>query len=394
MKDPDPKTLPLAEWGESPAKPAGPPGGSGVLSVRRELSPRQAVELSESQLAQLSLTLIAALKPQEAPAPDLPTFGELADEWCAKVEPLRVCRGQERRLIAHLRALFLDDESTLTASAIEAALQALAPELSASTINKIHGAGRKAIDEALRSRRWNSTNPFKLVRRKKEQPPKYQLLTLEELALVQAKLPAHRVGLFRCALHLGLRTGELLALKREDIDFARGVVLVRRSHGRDTTKTGRERVVPIVRAVAGDLQHAVDLEPGQLVFGRDDGGRQRADVKLTRMLRAAMVAAMVGIVAIHYKCRRCGRHEVAPPPVVLGRRCDCGMKFFPVPEAKAVRWYDLRHMCATFHHRAGADPLCVSLALGHSVQGTTHAIYTHPADDLMRRELSRWSLGG
>jgi hypothetical protein len=77
MKDPDPKTLPLAEWGESPAKPAGPPGGSGVLSVRRELSPRQAVELSESQLAQLSLTLIAALKPQEAPAPDLPTFGEL-----------------------------------------------------------------------------------------------------------------------------------------------------------------------------------------------------------------------------------------------------------------------------------------------------------------------------
>jgi hypothetical protein len=29
MKDPDPKTLPLAEWGESPAKPAGPPGGVG-----------------------------------------------------------------------------------------------------------------------------------------------------------------------------------------------------------------------------------------------------------------------------------------------------------------------------------------------------------------------------
>jgi integrase len=363
------------------------------------------VELTEAQLSQLTLSLVAALKPvssETPPPPELPLFGELVAAWLAKVEPTRVDKGQDRRLTRHLRSLSLEDESTLTAGMIEDVLHALAtssapgvkPALSKSTINKVQGAGRKVIDQAMREKRWHGPNPFKLVRRAKETAPKYELLSLEELALVQKRIPEPRMGLFRCALHLGMRTGELLALRKEDVDFKRGVVVVRRSHGRDTTKTGRERVVPIVPAIAGDLLHAIEGSPGDLVFGGVGGKRQRADTKLTRVLRTAMVAAGIGVQAVTYKCRRrgCRRVEVGGAPVLPGHRCECGAKFWAVPEVRKVRWYDLRHMSATFHHQHDADPICVALALGHSIAGTTGRVYTHPSDETMRRELGRWFL--
>lgn len=63
-----------------------------------------------------------------------------------------------------------------------------------------------------------------------------------------------------------------------------------------------------------------------------------------------------------------------------------------MPRVRPVRWYDLRHLCATLHHRHGADALCVALAMGHSGRGTTQAVYTHPDAAMMREELSRWRL--
>lgn len=44
------------------------------------------------------------------------------------------------------------------------------------------------------------------------------------------------------------------------------------------------------------------------------------------------------------------------------------------------------------HHEHGADPLCVKLALGHSLEGTTEKIYTHPTMAKMGAELSKWKL--
>lgn len=65
-----------------------------------------------------------------------------------------------------------------------------------------------------------------------------------------------------------------------------------------------------------------------------------------------------------------------------------------MPVVRPVRWYDLRHMCATFHHQHGADRVCTALALGHSLDAatTTEAVYTHPTMETMRRELLRWHL--
>jgi len=241
-------------------------------------------------------------------------------------------------------------------------------------------------------------NPFGLVKREKQAKRKYELLTLAELYQVQLHLRADRLCMFRVALHLGLRPGELLALKVEDVDFANNVVKVRRSWARDETKTGTERDIPLAPAVCIELMDACVEAKGELVFGHSfDGSMQSQTTKLTRILRTAMVKAGVAITGADFKCRRqgCGWAEFRAGAIDHRRNRDCPrceFRLLPVVRVRDVRWYDLRHMCNTFHHDAGADSICRKLAMGHSLEGTNEEIYTHPSLVKMAFELSRWKL--
>lgn len=395
MSDLDDMRSKLAWWSESApvrARAGEVPPESAVIGrvVARAESSRVAVEFTTEQVNQLALQLAPLLR---APAPAW-TFGQVAVEWLKDIRPRRVAPANESRAIARLACFSNDTENTLLAGRVEEALERLKlhGRLAGASINKIRSAGRLAIDFAAARGWWTKPNPFALAKRQKEQRKPAAMLTLDELARIQAKLRPDRRRQFRVALHLGLRTGELFALRKEDIDFMKGVVKVRRSHGRVTTKTGKEREVPLLPAVAGDLLEAVQASTSELVFGNADGTRQRQDTKLTRVLRTAMVAANVRIESTRYHCRKCRTH-FADQGGPTARECAvCSMRLWPVPQPMAVRWYDLRHMCATLHHHHGADELCISLALGHSVKGTTRAVYTHPSPAKMIAELSRWNL--
>ena len=379
----------MASHDES-VQPAGGSVATSAVAVPRVESPRVAVELSSEQLSQLALQFAAAVA---GPTPERPMLGELAGAWLEHIRPLRVAPANEERLLKHLRALFLEDETTLTPAAVERHLLTLRAVLAPSTCNKVLATGRRVVRHAMAEGRWTKPNPFALVSRRKEPQHHYQLLTLPELARVQARLTTPRRWLFRVCLHLGLRTGEALALQKTDVDFSAGIVRIHRSHGRDSTKTGRERTVPLLGAIAGDLVEACQASTSDLVFPSAAGERQRVDVKLTRVLRAAMAAAGVGILGVTYKCRRCAAAIETTDTAVQRLDClRCGATLWAVPHVKPTRLYDLRHICATLHHEHGADPLCVSLALGHSVAGTTARVYTHPDQHRMRAELSRWSL--
>lgn len=400
MSDPRGRKPPVTRRGDSDLPPVGgevlPPERVVVGRLEaREASPREAtLRLSPEDLGQLALQLGQVMRAQAEP--ERPPLGELMHAWLERIASRRVAPGNEARLVAHLRELFLEDEGTLTAAMVDEHLAGLMPALSPSTVNKVRGVGRQAVADAQARRLWAGHNPFALVKRQREPRRRYEQLTLAELALVQAQLRPDRRRLFRVSLHLGMRTGELLALRKSDVDFTAGVVRVHRSHGRDTTKTGKERVLPILAAIAGDLLEACQASTSELVFPGAEGDRQRVDTKLTRVLRTAMAAAGVGLTSVAYRCRRrgCGYvEEHRHTTVDRDRECPrCAFTLWPVPRVKPVRWYDLRHMCATLHHRAGADALCVALAMGHSVRGTTQAVYTHPDAAMMRSELSRWHL--
>jgi len=311
-------------------------------------------------------------------------------DWLETIKPKRVVPENEVRLARHLRPLFLEDEASLSAAAVEQHLLSL--DLAPATRNKVRTVGRLTIQWAMAARRWRGPNPFELVRRQREPKRTYETLTDAELLAVQKKLRPDRRREFRVSLHLGLRPGELFALRKEDVDFQRGEVRVRRSHGRDTTKTGTERLVPLLPASAQDLFEACQASPSELVFPGEGGGLQRHDTKLTRVIRTAMAAARVAVIDCAYKCRRCGSSVTLPPPVSENVCTACDVLRWPVPRVRPFRWYDLRHAAATLHRRAGADPLAIALVLGHSVRQTTDATYTHLSVGDLHRELGKWSL--
>lgn len=399
MSDPDRKTAMRTGRG-APAR-AGlargeePPEsdvGEGRVEAPRE--PRAEYAVGGIDVDQLALALWERMRPAEL---KLPTFGELVDEWLAYIRTKRVEPKNEERLARRLEPLRATTEATLTAGAIAELLERQT-DLGASTRNKLRGVGRMVIDHAAAHQRWNRVNPFGAVKREREARRKYELLTLPELARVQEQLRPDRRRLFRVALHTGMRPGELMGLRVADVDFPNGVIRVRVSRDRETTKTGTERDVPIHPAIETDLLDACVESKGELVFGhRLDGSLESQNTKLTRILRTAMAKADVGVLGADWKCRRsgCGHSETRLGPLDRRRRyyCPrCDFRLLAVPLIREVRWYDLRHMCATFHHDAGADRVCVALALGHSLETTTEEIYTHPSIEKMRVELSRWQL--
>lgn len=324
---------------------------------RRESARAIALPATAEALGQLVLDLLSQRNDTTAVAG--PTFGELAQEWLEWVTPRRVDPRVERRLVGHLTGLAEETEGTLTALKIEDYLEGVRRRggYGARYANHMRDAGGKILRHAQRTKRWRGVNPFALAKPQRVPPRQYEVLTEDELRRAQWVLSGPNRRLFRVALHVGLRSGELFALRKEDVDLQALTILVRRSHGRDATKTGRNRVVPIVPAIEEDVREAMRLSRCELVFPNHLGRRHRRQAPFAQVLQRALVR--IGI-----------------------------------PEARAsrVRWYDLRHMAATYHHRAKADPLCVALVLGHSVKGTTHQVYTHPSSEMLRAELSRWSL--
>lgn len=284
-------------------------------------------------------------------------FGELAQDWLSRVARQRVCPDNERRHVRHLSPLWGLREGTLTKAAIEECLGRLAvgresgAKLGPATLNKLRSTGRLVIRDAQGNGLWRGPNPFDLVRRYRVPKPVHPTLTREEARRVLRHLRPDRRRLVHAVVLMAFRKGEALGMLKTDVDLRGRVLTVRRSHGRAQTKTGREREVPIPRELLEEFRRAL-AGPGPYVFPNADGTRQRADTKLTRMLRAAL--------------RRAGIE-------------------------KRLRFHDLRHAAATLHLKAGCDPLVVRLLLGHASKSVTDD-YIHLDVDYQRRQLAKLSL--
>lgn len=103
---------------------------------------------------------------------------------------------------------------------------------------------------------WLEANPVRRVRRAREPAPAIRALTVPQLdALFAATRPdiIHPiVATIACA---GLRRGEAIWLRREDLDLAEGFVRVRARRDRAwQPKTARNRTVPISRRLRTELE--------------------------------------------------------------------------------------------------------------------------------------------
>lgn len=326
------------------------------------------------------------------------TFRDLAQEWLERKGSKLARPADVKKHVEHLRALWDLTEGELRPVVIGDALEALLrPKglLSAATVNKLHSTGRRIIRHAMVRELWSGgSNPFDLVDRFESQEEAFERRALS-LSEARAMLPFLRAHVRRMALsmlYLGLRTGEMKGLRWEDVDAATRTMTVRRSNGRNRTKTGKVRHLPIPDALWPVLEEAKAENPPDcpFVFPRLNGERQYEHAKLSVALRRAL--GQGGVVSgYRYSCRRkgCGHKEERldkQPP----RGCPrCGFQLWESPIPVPCDFYGLRHSAATLHQEAGANGLAVQIVMGHAPKSLTAMVYTHFPKDFIRQEMNR-----
>jgi integrase len=101
----------------------------------------------------------------------------------------------------------------------------------------------------------------------------YEAEVFEGLALAAAKVDPRVHLAVLLGGDAGLRLGETIALEWPDVDFRRGLVLVRRSEWRGEVslpKGGKERMVPMTKRLAASLSTHRHLR-GPRILMQDDG---------------------------------------------------------------------------------------------------------------------------
>lgn len=258
--------------------------------------------------------------------------------------------------------------------------------LSAQTVRRAHGVLHSLLAAAVPE--WFEVNPA--ARRPGERRnaglPKtvrYEalFLTKEELGMVVRACPPQIRDLVVTLAGTGLRLGEALALRVEDVAIGaqgRGTIRVRRALKRDgsigTPKSARSRRdVSLSRELAALLAERISGKPRHaLVFPAPRGGFWHSGNLHQRYWQPSIASA-----------RRCLKHPPALPPKPRSgpRRkwrsdevstCEC-----PTRLHRAPRIHDLRHSHVSWLIEAGWDITRISRRVGHESITTTVDIYGH-----------------
>jgi integrase len=236
--------------------------------------------------------------------------------------------------------------------------------LSKSTVGTFHNVLHKALDTALR---WGlvSRNVSELVTPPRKEHYEIQPLCIEQVQQLLKALPGNPLEvLFLLALGTGMRQGEILALKWQDIDLMRGTLQVRRVL---THITVRLRKV-------GEPSF-IETEP------KTERGRRSLalpEVVLQALIahkeQQAVLIRDAGRYWQHHDyvfCTKLGKH-LTPNYVVTTFKSL--LKKAGLPN---IRFHDLRHTAATTLLALGVNPKIVQEMLGHTEISMTMDIYSH-----------------
>lgn len=312
------------------------------------------------------------------PEASLPmTFGQLFTWWMEQYGSK--LRGDfeghiRKRLVVPFARLPLQE---VTSPRIEGLLQSFTDELSEKSLNGLRGflftIFRRASERGL----WNGPNPALTVRKRKVTRKLYDTLRAEEVPKLFAALSPTWRPLFATAIWTGMRKGELIGLKKSDVDLVEGAIAVRRSYDHETTKGGHADLIPIAQPLRPYLAAAMLSSRSEYVFPGPDGKMRSRQVNLRQVLRRALARA--GMVAgYNHVCRRkgCGfSEETRDGALRLCPKCK-QMKLWPKILHRDMRFHDLRGTTATLLARAGVGLVIAQRLLRHSDPRLTANIYS------------------
>ena len=127
------------------------------------------------------------------------------------------------------------------------------------------------------------------IRKLKVPEAKIEFLSEDEASrlLIQAGQDSEWLAAISVALHCGLRLGELIALKWEDVDLQAGKLWVQRSDWQGHVglpKSGKTRIIPLNDQVCQALRKHRHLR-SEWIFTRPDGTRRNKDDFATALSR-------------------------------------------------------------------------------------------------------------
>ena len=294
------------------------------------------------------------------------TLGEFLDDWLRDVvQPsVRVWtyRGYEVHVRRHIKpALGRIPLERLDPAHVQAFLnQKVAAGLSPKSVRYLRGTLRTALNQALR---WGlvAKNSAALVDGPRVERYEIAPFTPHEARRFLHAVKGHRLeALYTVALAIGLRQGEALGLRWQDVDLEMGYVRVnkqlQRVDGRFELvepKTARSRrTIVLPNSVAKSLR---DHRDRQLL----DDAKVRAANELGLVFTRADGKPLDGTVVTHEF------HRIL---------CQEGLN--------QRRFHDLRHSCATLLLAQGVAARVVMDVLGHSQIAITMNTYTHVIPEL------------
>jgi hypothetical protein len=112
--------------------------------------------------------------------------------------------------------------------------------LTAATVNRDLSVLRRVLYWGVEEG-YLTSNPLARLRMERERRTKRPVLSLREEQLLLAASPEHLQRIILCALHTGMRRGEILSQRWEDIDFDNRILHV--SHSK--TPEGEAREIPL-----------------------------------------------------------------------------------------------------------------------------------------------------
>lgn len=271
-----------------------------------------------------------------------------------------------RRLAAALGDKWLGEIQQVDIQAYAASVEHYAK----STVLKIKRTTMRIFDAAL-ANGLIERDPCRGVVWRHSGEGTHRFLAPWEVRLISAHWDAHHAGLWAMLmLYAGLRRGEALALRWEDVDLDGGVLHVR---------------------------HGVHFEANAPVLGEPKTAGSVRDVPIFAPLAAALAAAPRGC---EYVCTGAAGQQVTESiwtsgwralnntltnilngdtstPVSPGHRSD---RDDPDRPRVSIRAHDLRHTFASMLYDAGVDIKTAQKLLGHATPQITMEIYTHLSD--------------
>ena len=257
----------------------------------KRVGDKKAAELAAIKIqAKLAEGDASVFSPAAAP---VPTFKQYADRWLDGIAGLgcqastldQYRRRLETRIIPHfgplpLTAITRERVKALAAAEFRAGScirkgRPISPKTVEDFMTTLVSVLNSAVDDGLipsnPATRWG-----KVIRRDKAEVEEIEVFTPDELAgllsIAERDDPAHYPFLL-CLARTGMRLGEAMALRWEDVDWANRVILVRRSTRRGqtkVTKNGKARRLDMSQQLGDVLRGWKSLQEAEAaVEGRE-----------------------------------------------------------------------------------------------------------------------------